>query len=123
MIQQFFSPHSNRRNDHWGGSLEKRMNFPLAVVQAVKAAIEKYADKPFIYGYRISPEELEEPGITLDDTLTLLLKLKDQGLDYIHVSIGNVAQSSIRDKENKTPVINIIKDKLGNNIPIIGVAL
>lgn len=121
LIQQFFSPHSNRRDDHWGGTLEKRMNFPIACVQAAKAAIEKYADKPFIFGYRISPEELEEPGITLDDTLALLVKLTDQGLDYIHVSLGQIAQSPIRDKENKTPTINIIKEKIGNNIPIIGV--
>ncbi|MGE7929652.1 hypothetical protein [Lysinibacillus xylanilyticus] len=26
LIQQFFSPHSNRREDQWGGSLEKRLN-------------------------------------------------------------------------------------------------
>ncbi|MGZ4161516.1 MAG: oxidoreductase, partial [Neobacillus sp.] len=32
LIQQFFSPHSNRREDRWGGSLEKRLAFPLAVV-------------------------------------------------------------------------------------------
>jgi 2,4-dienoyl-CoA reductase-like NADH-dependent reductase (Old Yellow Enzyme family) len=121
LIQQFFSPHSNRRNDHWGGTLEKRMNFPLVAVQAAKAAIEKYAEKPFIFGYRISPEELEEPGITLGDTLALLMKLKDQGLDYIHVSLGNVAQSSIRGKDNKTPIIQIIQEKVGNDIPIIGV--
>ena len=121
LIQRFFSPHSNRRDNHCGGTLEKSMNFPLAAVQAAKAAIEKYADKPFILGYRISPEELEEPGITLDDTLALLLKLKDQGLDYFHISLGEVAQSSIRDKDNKKPIINIIKEKIGDGIPIIGV--
>ncbi|WP_254780718.1 MULTISPECIES: hypothetical protein [unclassified Bacillus (in: firmicutes)] len=26
-MQQFFSPHSNRREDQWGGSIEKRFNF------------------------------------------------------------------------------------------------
>ncbi|MFJ7824830.1 NADH-dependent flavin oxidoreductase [Psychrobacillus sp. NPDC096623] len=121
LIQQFFSPHSNRRNDHWGGTLEKRMNFPLAVVQSVKSAIEKHADKPFIFGYRISPEEIEEPGITLDDTLSLLMELKNQGLDYIHVSVGSVAQSSLRNKESDTPTINIINEKIGAEMPIIGV--
>ncbi|WP_313467818.1 NADH-dependent flavin oxidoreductase, partial [Carnobacterium sp.] len=88
LIQQFFSPHSNRRDDFWGGTLEKRMNFPLAVVQAAKEAVKTYARKPFILGYRISPEEMEEPGITLDDTLQLVVKLKNQGLDYLHVSVG-----------------------------------
>ncbi|MEI4770595.1 NADH-dependent flavin oxidoreductase [Psychrobacillus sp. FJAT-51614] len=121
LIKQFFSPHSNRRNDYWGGTLEKRMNFPLVVVQSVKSDIEKHADKPFILVYRISPEEIEEPGITLDDTLSLLMKLKNQGLDYIHVSLGNVAQTSPRDKESNTPTINIINKKIGDEIPIIGV--
>lgn len=32
LIQQFFSPHSNRRSDRWGGDVQKRMSFPLAVV-------------------------------------------------------------------------------------------
>lgn len=27
IIQQFFSPHSNCREDQWGGSIEKRFNF------------------------------------------------------------------------------------------------
>ncbi|MBE0643830.1 MAG: NADH-dependent flavin oxidoreductase, partial [Bacteroidetes bacterium] len=35
LLQQFFSPHSNRRDDAWGGTLEKRMRFPLAVARAV----------------------------------------------------------------------------------------
>lgn len=32
LLQQFFSELSNRREYHWGGTLEKRMAFPLAVV-------------------------------------------------------------------------------------------
>lgn len=28
ILQQFFSPHSNRREDQWGGSREKRAKFP-----------------------------------------------------------------------------------------------
>lgn len=123
LIQQFFSPHSNRRDDHWGGTRDKRMNFPLAVVQAAKEAVKTYAEKPFILGYRISPEEMEEPGITLEDTLELLEKLKTQGLDYFHVSVGNVMQGSMRDKKNKKPVIQIIQEKVGKDIPVIGVGM
>lgn len=121
LIQQFFSPHSNRRDDHWGGTVEKRMNFSLAIVQAAKAAIEKYAEKPFILGYRISPEEPSDPGITLDDTLSLLTHLKDQGLDYIHVSMRTASQSSIRESSNVTPIIHIIQEKIGKEIPILTV--
>ncbi|MBU5594316.1 NADH-dependent flavin oxidoreductase [Amphibacillus sp. MSJ-3] len=121
LIQQFFSPHSNQRDDHWGGTLEKRMNFPLAVVDSVKAAIKKHADRPFILGYRISPEEIEEPGITLDDTLALLRELKEKELDYIHISTGHYLQSSIRNSEDQTPVLKAIVETVGADTPIIGV--
>ncbi|QXE03247.1 NADH-dependent flavin oxidoreductase [Terribacillus sp. DMT04] len=121
LIQQFFSPHSNRRNDEWGGSLSNRMRFPLEVTREVKATIEKYAKNPFIFGYRISPEEIEEPGITLEQTLQLLTALKKENLDYIHISLGHFMQSSLRDKEDSTPVIQTIKRHLGEDIPLITV--
>lgn len=121
LIQQFFSPHSNRREDHWGGTLEKRMALPLAVVEAAKDAVETYADRPFILGYRFSPEELEEPGITMDDTLALVDELKRTGLDYLHISTGDVMQTSIRDKSQKTPVVQMIAEAVNGEIPLIGV--
>ncbi len=65
LIQQFFSPHSNRREDRFGGSLEKRMTFPLAVVDKVRSIVKEHAKSPFIVGYRFSPEEPETPGITM----------------------------------------------------------
>ena len=37
LIQQFFSPHSNRRTDRWGGDIQKRMLFPMKVIDKVKA--------------------------------------------------------------------------------------
>uniref|UniRef100_UPI002409B797 NADH-dependent flavin oxidoreductase n=1 Tax=Atopococcus tabaci TaxID=269774 RepID=UPI002409B797 len=121
LIQQFFSPHSNRREDHWGGTLEKRMALPLAVVKAAKDAVETYADRPFILGYRFSPEELEEPGITMDDTLALVDELKRTGLDYLHISTGDVMQTSIRDKSQKKPVVQAIAEAVNGEIPLIGV--
>ena len=121
MIQQFFSPHSNRRNDHFGGSLEKRMNFPIEVVKAAQEMIEKHALKPFAFGYRISPEELEEPGITLEDTIALMNRLKEFDLDYFHISLGDIFGSSIRNTEDKTPVLKILQKEVGKDIPLIGV--
>lgn len=121
LIQQFFSPHSNRRNDYWGGTVEQRMNFPIEVVNAARQAIDEYAQKPFILGYRISPEELEEPGIAIDDTIALLKKLKMYDIDYYHVSLGNIFQSSIREETDKTPVLTKIQNAIGDDIPLIGV--
>lgn len=121
LIQQFFSPHSNRRTDKWGGTLEKRMAFPLAVVDEAKQAITKHATKPFILGYRISPEELEEPGITLADTKQLIEALKAKGLDYLHISLGHYQQTSMRDKANKTTILSELAAVAGDELPLIGV--
>ena len=45
LLQQFYSAFTNRRNDEWGGSLEKRMRFPLAVIDACCKIRDKY-NKP-----------------------------------------------------------------------------
>ena len=121
LIQQFFSPHSNRREDNWGGTLEKRMAFPLAIVDEAKEIITKYAMKPFILGYRISPEELEEPGITLADTKQLIEALKEKELDYIHVSLGHYQQTAMRDKSNPTTILSEMAAVAGAGLPVIGV--
>ena len=121
LIQQFFSPHSNRRTDKWGGTVEKRMAFPLAVVESVKKAVNEYAKNPFIIGYRLSPEEKEEPGITIDDTLLLVDALSEENLDYIHVSVGNFWAGSIRNEEDVKSRVVMIKERVGNKVPVIGV--
>ena len=64
-MQQFYSAFTNRRNDEWGGSLEKRMRFPLAVTDACCKIRDKYNKPEFIIGYRLSPEEPFEGGITM----------------------------------------------------------
>ncbi|MGE7596126.1 NADH-dependent flavin oxidoreductase [Peribacillus frigoritolerans] len=90
LLQQFFSPHSNRRRDHWGGSLKNRMHFPLAVIAEVKRIRDLYADKEFVIGYRFSPEEPEEGGLKMDDTAAWVDELATQGLSYLHLSVKNV---------------------------------
>lgn len=90
LIQQFFSQYSNRRQDHWGGSLEKRMNFPLAVVKSVMDTVKQYAPDNFIVGYRISPEEIhgKNVGYTWHESTQLIDKItKNYDLDYIHLSM------------------------------------
>lgn len=121
LLQQFFSPHSNRREDAWGGSIEKRMNFPLAVIAEVKRAVKEKGGENFIIGYRFSPEEMENPGIVLDDTLLFIDVLADQGLSYLHGSLTDFWQSSMRDKTNTNSIVCKIIDKIHGRVPFIGV--
>lgn len=121
LIQQFFSPHANRRDDRWGGSVEKRMTFPLAVTDEVIDTVTRYAESPFIVGYRFSPEEIENPGITMTDTLQLVETLATRKLDYLHVSTMNFWGGSLRDETDKKSRTVIIHERIGNRIPIMGV--
>jgi len=122
LIQQFFSPHSNRREDQYGGSLEKRMTFPLAIVDEVKKVVKEHAPADFIVGYRFSPEEPETPGITMGDTLKLVDTLADKGLDYLHVSLGEFFSTPRRGVEdlNKTRM-NYLLETINQRVPLIGV--
>ncbi|UQZ74394.1 NADH-dependent flavin oxidoreductase [Niallia circulans] len=122
LIQQFFSPHSNRREDRFGGNLEKRMTFPLAIIDKVKSVVAKHATSPFIVGYRFSPEEPETPGITMGDTLALVDKLADKGLDYLHVSLQEFHSTPRREVEDLSKTrIDYLLETINNRVPLIGV--
>jgi len=125
LIQQFFSENSNRRADKWGGDREKRAAFPLAVLEIAHKQAETYAkDKPFIIGYRFSPEELEVPGIRFDDTLYLLERMARRGLDYVHFSMGHILRSSIVNRKDNEPLIHKFTKMRGpllSRVPVIGV--
>lgn len=121
LIQQFFSPHSNRRHDEYGGSLEKRMTFPLAIVEKVRQVVLERAREPFIVGYRFSPEEAETPGITMDDTLDLVDVLVQEGLDYLHVSLQDFWAKPRSGSNLDEPRIELLKSKINGRVPLIGV--
>lgn len=123
LIQQFFSPHSNRREDRWGGTLEKRLTFPMAVVDEVKKVVSTHAKEPFIIGYRFSPEEPETPGITMADTLELVDALADKNLDYLHVSLMDFWSTPRRGVDDNRPRIEIIQERVGARVPVIGVGM
>jgi len=121
LIQQFYSPHSNRRNDRWGGTRDKRMRFPLAVTRAVLATVKRHAPSGFIVGYRMSPEELENPGLTLEDNLALANSLSDLPLDYLHLSLRRFNQTSLRDSADERLIARRFKSTLAGRLPLIGV--
>lgn len=121
LLQQFFSPHTNRRDDRWGGDLTKRLTFPIAVVEEVKRVIAEHAKRPFAVGYRFSPEEPEENGITMDDTLKLVDVLASQELDYLHVSLMDFRSKPRVRADDSRSRLQWIVDTAGGRTPVIGV--
>ncbi|MCR8928812.1 NADH-dependent flavin oxidoreductase [Priestia megaterium] len=119
LLQNFFSPFYNRRKDEWGGSLENRLRFPLAVVQEMKDTIKKHATKPFILGYRISPEEHEEGGLRMKDTYKLINRLIEADVDYVHASLANALSSKPVDSQDEKTYLDLIAEHVNDRVPVI----
>ncbi|HHK5573699.1 TPA: NADH-dependent flavin oxidoreductase [Neisseria cinerea] len=121
LIQQFYSAQSNRRNDQWGGSLENRMRFPLAVIDAVVAVREKHRCNDFIIGYRFSPEEPGDDGLTMNETGALIDALVQKPLQYLHVSLWEFDKKIRRGGDTAQTRMQFIHERINGKLPLIGV--
>jgi len=118
LLQNFFSPYYNNRTDHWGGSPEKRMNFAVAVITEIQDVIRRYAEKPFLVGFRLSPEEPESYRVR--DTFPFIDKLIELGIDYLHISLTDLlSQKPIGDELGKDTILKLILDHVDQRIPVI----
>ena len=81
LIQNFLSPMFNKRDDQWGGNIGNRMRLALEIVREVKRVIAELSAKPFLLGFRISPEELPEEGLRLKDSMALVDALIQENVD------------------------------------------
>lgn len=120
LLQQFFSVYSNRRDDQWGGSMEKRMAFPLAVLKKVKETAAEKAGRDFIVGYRISPEEIhgENVGYTVDEALHLINAVIENGADYIHIS--SIDYKAMPQKGGAgEPIAKTVYTSVGGRVPVL----
>lgn len=119
LIQNFLSPHYNQRTDQWGGSLENRLRFAMAVVDEVKNVAAKYADESFIIGYRITLEEREPDGLSLTDTEALVERLTAKNVSYLHLSLGDALTDHEHNSENTEPFIQRISKLVAHRVPLI----
>lgn len=91
LIQQFLSPHTNRRDDAYGGPLENRLRFAREVAVAVRAAV----GPDFTVGLRLSAEEDYPDGLFLPETTVIAARLvAAAGLDYVNVTSGSDTSSA-----------------------------
>ena len=101
IIHQFLNPAFNRREDEWGGSVEKRFRFLGEVVQEVRQRV----GRDFLFGIRLAAEDYNwQPinvrlpvvlplrdyfmGNRLTVTLGYARKLRTLGVDYLNIDSG-----------------------------------
>jgi len=87
LLHQFLSPLANQRTDELGGSSDNRMRFPLAVLDAVRAAVPARV----AVGVRLSATDWVDGGWDLPQSLRFAQAAKARGADFIHVSSGGVS--------------------------------
>ncbi len=121
LLQQFYSAESNHREDDWGGTREKRMRFPLAVLDACLAVKEKAGKDEFIMGYRFSPEEPGDNGLTMEDTFALLDALMERPLQYLHVSLHDYYAKARRGADETRDRMELLHEHINGRLPLIGV--
>lgn len=118
LLHQFLSPLSNQRDDEYGGSLENRLRFPLAVFAAVRAAVPEMA-----VGIRISATDWVEGGWDLAQSIVFARALQQQGCDFIHVSSGGLSpqQQIVPGPNYQVPFATAIRRETG--LPTMAVGL
>ena len=87
LLHQFLSPLSNARDDHYGGTLENRMRFPLEVFEAIRAAVPD--DTPV--GIRISATDWVDGGWDIEQSVAFAKALQRRGCSFIDVSSGGLS--------------------------------
>jgi anthraniloyl-CoA monooxygenase len=90
LLAGFISPVTNRRTDEYGGSLAKRLRFPLEVFDAVRATWPE--QRPM--AVRISATDWVEGGLSGEDAVEIARVFKAHGCDLIDVSTGQTDPAS-----------------------------
>lgn len=118
LLQQFFSPFTNRRTDRWGcQTMATRSRFAREVVTAVRATVGP--DYPV--AYRVSPEEPEPFGYSTVETIELLRLLVPLGIDIVHVSSWAYGTGVRADYPPGSHPTKMIREALSPAVPVIGV--
>ncbi|HXH02476.1 MAG TPA: NADH:flavin oxidoreductase [Candidatus Competibacteraceae bacterium] len=86
LLDSFWSPATNHRNDQWGGSLDNRMRFSLQVLRAIRAAV----GPDFVVGMRMVVDEDLEGGLGKEEGIAIARRLVDEGVDFINVIKGHI---------------------------------
>ncbi|MFF4840008.1 bifunctional salicylyl-CoA 5-hydroxylase/oxidoreductase [Streptomyces collinus] len=117
LLSGFLSPLTNLRTDAYGGSLEKRLRFPLEVFDAVRGVWPD--DRPM--SVRISATDWAEGGTTAEEAVAIARAFAAHGADAIDVSTGQVVAGERPEfgRSYQTPFADRIRHEV--RVPVIAV--
>jgi 2,4-dienoyl-CoA reductase-like NADH-dependent reductase (Old Yellow Enzyme family) len=84
LISQFLSPITNRRDDAWGGTPDKRMRFLLEIVRGVRAS----TSSGFAVSVKLNSADFQRGGFGEDESMGVVRALMAEGIDLLEISGG-----------------------------------
>jgi 2,4-dienoyl-CoA reductase-like NADH-dependent reductase (Old Yellow Enzyme family) len=98
LLSQFLSPLTNRRQDHWGGSLENRARLLLDIVRAIRSAVAP----GFAVAVKLNSADFQRGGFSPEDAQAVVRMLGGLGVDLVELSGGSyeapAMMGSVRDE-------------------------
>jgi 2,4-dienoyl-CoA reductase-like NADH-dependent reductase (Old Yellow Enzyme family) len=86
LVDQFWTPWSNRRTDAWGGSFEARMRFSCMILERIRSA----CGEDFIVGLAVSVDERSEPALSVEELAEVVAWHDGRRLiDYVTCGTGS----------------------------------
>ncbi len=86
LIDQFWTPWSNRRTDRWGGSFENRMRFSATLLDAVRVA----CGDDFVIGLAVNVDPDSEPSLSVESMQEIVAWHDERALiDYVTCGTGS----------------------------------
>lgn len=87
LMDSFWSPATNRREDEYGGSLDNRLRFSDMVLDAVRKAV----GPDFIVGIRMVADEDWEAGLSRQEGVEIARRLAGSGkVDFLNIIRGHI---------------------------------
>ncbi len=105
LVNGFLNPHTNRRTDRWGGSLENRMRF----VSEIYSRSRKLVGNDFPILIKTSAYDHMKKGIKIDEGIRAAERLAAMGIDGIEVSCG-IAEDGMSTLRGRLPLDVLIED-------------
>lgn len=84
LVSEFLSPHTNRRDDYWGGDEERRFHF----LEEVYKAIRKEVGEDYPLMIKMNADDLIKGGLKVEEAARAAMRLEELGIDAIEVSGG-----------------------------------
>jgi len=107
LVHQFLSPHTNRREDRWGGDLEGRARFLLEIVRRSRALI----GDGFLVTVKLCVDDHLARGLPFEEGLRIALMLDQAGVDALEPAVG-MYESGFVGIRGEVPVEQIMKSNL-----------